>query len=54
MPHAVLSGVDNDTQRVDTIQLGAVDNVDAITNPSAIRTYYFDEFESRRQTYIGP
>ena len=45
-----LSGIDNDTRRIDTIQIGAVAEVDAGTRG----TYYFDAFESRRATYIGP
>ena len=47
---ANLSGIDNDTRRVDRIQLGAVNGIDSGTRG----TYYFDAFESRRQTYIGP
>jgi pimeloyl-ACP methyl ester carboxylesterase len=41
---------DNDTLRIDRVQLGAVNGIDAGTRG----TYYFDAFESRRQTYIGP
>ena len=44
------SGIDNDTRRIDTIQLGAVAEIDAGTRG----TYYFDAFESRRVSYIGP
>jgi len=47
---ANLIGVDNDTRRIDRIQLGAVAGIDSGTRG----TYYFDGFESRRQTYIGP
>ncbi len=47
---ANLNGIDNDTRRVDRIQLGAVNGIDSGTRG----TYYFDAFESRRQTYIGP
>lgn len=47
---ASLSGIDNDTRRIDTIQLGAVAEIDAGTRG----TYYFDAFESRRASYIGP
>jgi len=47
---ANLTGVDNDTRRIDRARLGAVSGVDTGTNG----TYYFDAFESRRQTYIGP
>jgi hypothetical protein len=42
--------VDNDTRRVDFVRLGALTGIDAGTRG----TYYFDVFESRRQTYIGP
>ena len=45
-----LSGVDNDTRRIDSVRLGAVTGVDATT----LGAYYLDAFESRRQTYIGP
>jgi arylsulfatase A-like enzyme len=47
---ANLIGIDNDTRRIDRVQLGAVAGVDTGTRGS----YYFDAFESRRQTYIGP
>ena len=47
---ADLTGIDNDTWRLDRARLGAVAGLDAGTNG----TYYFDAFESRRQTYIGP
>jgi hypothetical protein len=47
---ASLTGIDNDTRRVDSVRLGAVSGLDNGTRG----TYYFDEFESRRQTYIGP
>ena len=46
---ANLTGVDNDTRRIDRIRLGAVSGLDSGT----LGTYYFDSFESRRQTYIG-
>jgi hypothetical protein len=46
---ADLTGVDNDTLRIDSVQLG-VFGIDAGTSG----TYYFDAFESRRQTYVGP
>jgi hypothetical protein len=49
-PKADLTGVDNDTLRVDRARLGASAGIDAGTNG----TYYFDAFESRRQSYIGP
>ncbi len=44
------TGVDNDTLRVDNALLGPVSGLDTGTSG----TYYFDAFESRRQTYIGP
>ncbi len=47
---ADLTGVDNDTRRIDRVRWGAVAGLDAGTSG----TYYFDEFESRQQTYIGP
>lgn len=47
---ADLTGIDNDTRRIDRIWLGAVAGIDAGTRG----TYYFDAFESRRQSYIGP
>jgi hypothetical protein len=45
-----VSGIDNDTRRIDRVRLGAVAGVDSTTNG----TLYFDAFESRRSTYIGP
>jgi RHS repeat-associated protein/CSLREA domain-containing protein len=47
---AVVTGVDNDTWQVDRARLGALSGIDAGTSG----TYYFDAFESRRTTYIGP
>jgi hypothetical protein len=47
---ANLTGVDNDTRRMDRVRMGAVSGLDSGT----LGTYYFDAFESRRQTYIGP
>jgi len=47
---ANLTSVDNDTRRLDRVQLGTVAGVDSGTRG----TYYFDAFESRRQIYIGP
>jgi hypothetical protein len=47
---ASLVGIDNDTRRVDRVRLGAIEAIDSGTRG----TYYFDAFESRRQTYIGP
>jgi hypothetical protein len=45
-----LTGIDNDTRRIDRARLGAVTGIDTGTRG----TYYFDAFESRRSTYIGP
>ena len=47
---ADLTGVDNDTRRIDQIRLGAVSGIDNGTRG----TYFFDAFESRRLTYVGP
>ena len=47
---ADLTGVDNDTRHINSILLGAVAGIDTSTRG----TYYFDAFESRRQSYIGP
>lgn len=47
---ADLAGVDNDTRRLDRARLGPLAGLDAGTRG----TYYFDAFESRRGTYIGP
>jgi hypothetical protein len=44
------SPVDNDTRRIDFVRLGALNGIDTATRGN----YYFDAFESRRQTYIGP
>jgi hypothetical protein len=48
--NASLTGVDNDTRRIIHVQLGAVSDIDTGTRG----TLYFDAFESRRVTYIGP
>lgn len=48
--HADLTGVDNDTRRIDQVRLGAASGVDTGTRG----TYFFDAFESRRVMYIGP
>jgi hypothetical protein len=45
-----LTAIDNDTRRIDRARLGALTGIDTGTRG----TYYFDAFESRRQTYIGP
>jgi len=47
---ANLTGIDNDTWRIDRARLGALAGMDVGTSG----TYYFDAFESRRQNYIGP
>jgi hypothetical protein len=47
---ANLANVNNDTRRIDRVRLGPVAGIDSGTRG----TYYFDAFESRRQTYIGP
>ena len=47
-----IANVDNDTwfQRVAEVRLGATGGLDATTSGSV----YFDNFESRRESYIGP
>lgn len=50
VPNASVSGIDNDTRRIDSIQVGAVAEIDSGTRG----IYYFDAFESRRVSYIGP
>lgn len=47
---ADLTGIDNDTRRIDQVRLGAASGVDSGTRG----TYFFDAFESRRLTFIGP
>jgi chitodextrinase len=49
-PNASLTGVDNDTRRIIHVEMGAVSGID----PGTRGTLYFDAFESRRQSYIGP
>jgi hypothetical protein len=44
------TGMDNDTRRIDSVRLGAVESIDSGTSG----VYYFDAFESRKQTAIGP
>ena len=44
---AAITGIDNDTQRVDTVQLGVIAGVDSGTRG----TIYFDAFESVRKDY---
>ena len=50
VPTADLTGCDNDTRSIDRVRLGAVASID----PGTHGTYYFDAFESHRQTSIGP
>jgi hypothetical protein len=45
-----LTGLDNDTRRIDIARLGPIGGLDTGTRGS----YYFDAFESRRRSYIGP
>ena len=47
---ASITGIDNDTRRIESIRLGAVSGIDKTTRG----TEYFDAFDSRRQTYVGP
>ncbi|HZM21117.1 MAG TPA: hypothetical protein VFC02_05200, partial [Anaerolineales bacterium] len=46
---ANLTNIDNDTRLIDRAKLGPTSGLDVGTSG----TYYFDAFESRRQTYIG-
>jgi hypothetical protein len=50
LPKGTITGINNDTRRIDRVRLGAVTGIDSGTRG----TYYFDAFESRRETYIGP
>jgi hypothetical protein len=45
-----VTGVDSDTRRIDRVRIGGVYGIDTGTRG----TYYFDDFISRRQSYIGP
>ena len=47
---AALTGIANSNYRIDRVRLGAVNGIDSGTRG----TTYFDAFESRRQTFIGP
>ena len=47
---ANVTGIDNDTRRIESVRLGALSGIDTGTRG----TEYFDAFESHRQTYIGP
>jgi ELWxxDGT repeat protein len=48
VPVSVLSGLDNSAGLVDFVRLGAM-----TVKPGANGTLYFDDFESRRERYIG-
>jgi hypothetical protein len=50
LQQADLTGVDNDTRRIDQARLGPSSGIDNGTRG----TCFFDTFESRRSTYIGP
>jgi len=47
---ADITDIRNDQRRIDSVRLGAIASVEGGTRD----IYYFDAFESRRQTYIGP
>jgi glucose/arabinose dehydrogenase len=47
--YSSLTGVDNDTWRIDRVRLGAIAGIDADTRG----TVFLDGFESRRTSYIG-
>ncbi|MCE7985134.1 MAG: hypothetical protein DYG89_28510 [Caldilinea sp. CFX5] len=47
---ANVTGIDNDTRRIDLVRLGAGSGIDNGTRGA----YYFDAYEARRQSYIGP
>ena len=48
-PQTSVTGVDNDTRRIDRVRLGAISAIDTGTRG----THYFDDFASRRTTFIG-
>jgi ELWxxDGT repeat protein len=48
IPVATLTGLDNNASAVDFVRLGAM-----TVKPGANGTLYFDDFESRRERYIG-
>jgi hypothetical protein len=48
--HSKLSGIDNDTRRIDRVHLGAISGIDSGTRG----IYYFDAFVSQRTGMIGP
>jgi hypothetical protein len=45
-----IENLDNETRLIDDVYLGAASSLD----PGTSGTIYFDEFESRRNTYVGP
>lgn len=47
-PVAFLTGIDDDASNIDSVRLGAL-----AVKTGAAGTLYFDEFESRRQAFIG-
>jgi len=47
---ANLTGIGNDTRRIESVRLGAVVGIDSGTRGTEL----FDAFESHRSTYIGP
>jgi hypothetical protein len=49
-PQPIISGIDNDTHRIDQVRLGVLAGRDAGTTG----TFYMDAFVSRRLTLIGP
>jgi hypothetical protein len=49
VPTPPLTGLDNDLYGVDLARLGAM-----VVKPGASGTIYFDRFDSRRESYIGP
>lgn len=50
LQQVALNGFDNDTRRIDRVRLGAVAGIDSGTRGA----YFFDAFEARWQSYIGP
>jgi hypothetical protein len=50
LQRAQITGIDNDTRRIDRVRLGAVAGIDAGT----LGVTYVDAFVSQRQSYIGP
>ncbi len=50
VPQGSLTGIDNDTYRLERVRLGLT----YIVNGGTSGVEYFDAFEARRQTYVGP